>query len=425
MNKFSSLSTSVLLALLTSSAAASAYADSLENFNSRTSARSSNDSGETNTLRIGATDRHRNRDKDLEPVSLPSINSSADNFYSEDIVFQADKGNYIASLDPNDNAQSSTISGAYTSLQAQDANTSIENSIDKAISSIETQAQAHDQVKEQAQNQSPAQAKSSDVLGTAKLTSPLPIMASNLPMARCEHNINLNLAQDHFHSSDDPADQRRAYLGNAQGLGLRSGNNFSPAHTPSSEPAQIAGQSVNVAFDYPKDLTESFMVAGDTTVISYSADDSNFMITLKITPLDDEQSLSFDDFKARLLQRFSDKDNMLYGEYEILQEVRSTQDALKISHQGSHQSVFNYPIDPNVHYMELSLRAYLKKGSDGVLPDMQNYFYERSIVSHNIIATLSCELFGRQSQAAVVKQQFEELSPLCERILQSYHYNFN
>ena len=143
MNKFSSLSTSVLLALLTSSAAASAYADSLENFNSRTSARSSNDSGETNTLRIGATDRHRNRDKDLEPVSLPSINSSADNFYSEDIVFQADKGNYIASLDPNDNAQSSTISGAYTSLQAQDANTSIENSIDKAVSSIETQAQAH------------------------------------------------------------------------------------------------------------------------------------------------------------------------------------------------------------------------------------------------------------------------------------------
>lgn len=423
MNKFSSLSTSVLLALLTSSAAVSAYADSLENFNSRTSARSSNDSGETNTLRIGATDRHRNRDKDLEPVSLPSINSSADNFYSEDIVFQADKGNYIASLDHNDNTQSSTISGAYTSLQAQDANTSIENSIDKAVSSIETQAQAHDQVKEQAQNQSLAQAKSSDVLGTAKLTGPLPSGAINLPMARCEHNINLYLAQDHFHSSDDPAAQRRTYLGNAQGL--RSGNNFAPAHPQSSEPAQIAAQSVNVAFDYPKDLTESFMVAGDTTVISYSADDSNFMITLKITPLDDEQSLSFDDFKARLLQRFSDKDNMLYGEYEILQEVRSTQDALKISNQGSHQSVFNYPIDPNDHYMELSLRAYLKKGSDGVLPDMQNYFYERSIVSHNIIATLSCELFGRQSQAAVVKQQFEELSPLCERILQSYQYNFN
>ena len=413
MNKFSSLSTSVLLALLTSSAAASAYADSLENFNSRTSARSSNDSGETNTLRIGATDRHRNRDKDLEPVSLPSINSSANNFYSEDIVFQADKGNYIASLDHNDNAQSSTISGAYTSLQAQDANTSIENSIDKAISSIETQAQ----------NQSHAQAKSSDVLGTAKLTSPLPSGAINLPMARCEHNINLHLAQDHFHSSDDPAAQRRSYLGNAQGLS--SGNNFAPAHPQSSDPAHISGQSVNVAFDYPKDLTESFMVAGDTTVISYSADDSNFMITLKITPLDDEQNLSFDDFKARLLQRFNDKDNMLYGEYEILQEIRSTQDALKISNQGSHQSVFNYPIDPNDHYMELSLRAYLKKGSDGVLPDMQNYFYERSIVSHNIIATLSCELFGRQSQAAVVKQQFEEFSPLCERILQSYQYNFN
>lgn len=417
MNKFSSLSTSVLLALLTSSAAASAYANSLENFNSRTSARSSNDSGETNTLRIGATDRHRNRDQDLEPVSLPSINSSADNFYSEDIVFQADKGNYIASLAPNDNAQSSTISGAYTSLQAQDS------SIDKAVSSIENLAQAHAQVKEQSQNQSSAQAKGSDVLGTAKLTSPLPSGAINLPMARCEHNINLNLAHDHFHSSDDPAAQRSAYLGNAPGL--RSGNNFAPAPAQASNQAHIAGQSLNVAFDYPKDLTESFMVAGDTTVISYSDEDSNFMITLKITPLDAEQSLSFDDFKARLLQRFSDKANMLYGEYEILQEVKNTQEALKISNQGSHPSVFNYPIDPNDHYMELSLRAYLKKGSDGVLPDMQNYFYERSIVSHNFIATLSCELFGRQSQAAVVKQQFEEFSPLCERILQSYQYNFN
>lgn len=415
MNKFSSLSTSVLLALLTSSAAVSAYANSLENFNSRTSARSSNDSGETNTLRIGATDRHRNRDQDLEPVSLPSINSSANNFYSEDIVFQADKGNYIASLAPNDNDQSSTISGAYTSLQAQDS------SIDKAVSSIETLAQAH------AQNPSSAQAQGSDVLGTAKLTSPLPSGAINLPMARCEHNINLNLAQDHLYSSDDSAAQSSSYLGNAQGL--RSGNNFAPAPAPApaqaSEMPHIAGQSLNVAFDYPKDLTESFMVAGDTTVISYSNDDSNFMITLKITPLDAEQSLSFDDFKARLLQRFSDKDNMLYGEYEILQEVRSTQDALKISNQGTYQSVFNYPIDPNDHYMELSLRAYLKKGSDGVLPDMQNYFYERSIVSHNFIATLSCELFGRQSQASVVKQQFEELSPLCERILQSYQYNFN
>ena len=296
MNKFSSLSTSVLLALLTSSAAVSAYANSLENFNSRTSARSSNDSGETNTLRIGATDRHRNRDKDLEPVSLPSINSSANNFHSEDIVFQADKGNYIASLAPNDNDQSSTISGAYTSLQDQDS------SIDKAVSSIETQAQAHANananaqgLQEQPQNQSSALPQGSDVLGTAKLTSPLPSGAINLPTARCD--INLNLAQDHLYSSYDSAAQRSAYLGNAQGL--RSGNNFAPAPAPSPAPAQasemphIAGQSLNVAFDYPKDLTESFMVAGDTTVISYSDDDSNFMITLKITPLDAEQSLSF------------------------------------------------------------------------------------------------------------------------------------
>lgn len=365
MNKFSSLSTSVLLALLTSSAAVSAYANGTESFSSRTSARSSNDSGESNPVRIGSTDRVRNPEEDFEPDSLPSINGSANkSLLNGDIVFEADRGTYVAvtkahpNFEPLDNKLSAPNANSMLDSSSQEA-TSLENK-------------------------------------------------GALAMDRCEHNINLALTQEPSMSSRSMSEKAQSFT-----------STFSARNNSVDEP-----RSLYVAFDHPKELQESYVVANDTTVISYSSDKSNFMITLKITPLKEEQPLTYEDFKQHLIKRFSDKENLLFGEYEVLQEIKSTQEALELYQQGNH-SVFASPIDPDDHYMELTLRAFLKKGADGMLPDMQNFFYERSIVSHDYIATLSCELLGRQAQASVVKQQFESISPLCERILDSYRFSFS
>lgn len=353
MNKFSSLSTSVLLALLTSSAAVCAYANGTESFSSRNSnsARTSSDSSESTSVSMSNPARTRKIEEDLEPNPLPSINGSANkNTLDGDIVFEADRGTYVA------------VSKAHPNLEM--------DSYAKAKDAKDTSSTLV-----------------ADALGVPN--------TGKLAMARCEHNINLTLAQEHSIST------------------------FRALRPSTDKP-----QSLYIAFDHPQELQESYLLADDSTIISYSSDKSNFMITLKITPLQEEQPLSYEEFKNRLVKRFSDKDNMLFGEYEILNEIKNTQEALALYHTRQH-SVFTNPIDPEDHYMELTLRAFLKKSADGMLPDMQNFFYERSIVSHDYIATLSCELLGRHAQASVVKQQFESISPLCERILDSYRFTFS
>lgn len=448
MNKFSSLSTSVLLALLTSSTAVADYVNGLENSSNRTSARSS-DSGENNTYRFGTTDSTRNRGQDLEPDSLPSINGTSKNLMAEDIVFQADKGTYITSIAPTNNSnhdlygqdaqsQRSTISSTYSNSQAysKDRNQTQEQVPTQEQAPVVMQSSLPSQTTYQVQGPKQNNVKQGSGLITSKslcLHDPLTLASvgnvGSVDMARGEHTINLHLSHDHYVKGQDDKSQNQnklPILTDSQNPSLLA-NKLAPASQLANQQKEHTNEPQNlyVAFDYPQDLKESFMVAGDTSVISYSSDDSKFMITLKVTPLDENETLSYDDFKSRLLKRFSDKDNMLFGEYEIISEVKSTQDALNLINNGGKRSVFAFPIDPNDNYMELSFRAFLKKSADGVLPDMQTFFYERSIVSHDYIATLSCELLGRQSQASVVRQQFEALSPLFERILQSYQYSFN
>ena len=249
--------------------------------------------------------------------------------------------------------------------------------------------------------------------GGKKLADATGIRASGaIAMDRCSHTIDLSLneAAANPKPAPNPASPSTAPMARS----LVDSKNLKPSVFEPKNASKVV-----VSFDYPHEFNESYIMAGDSTVISYSSEDSNLLITLKLTPMHD-LALGYEEFKRNIISRFSDKDKMLYGEYEVLSEVKNTKEALKRAQKDSSMS----PVSEDDDYMELSIRAFLKKGEDGIYPDMQNFFYERNIISHNYIATLSCELQGRQSSVSIVKDQFESLSPLCERIINSYSFNF-
>lgn len=233
-----------------------------------------------------------------------------------------------------------------------------------------------------------------------------------IAMDRCSHTIDLSLneAAANPQPAPNPASPSTAPMARS----FVDSKNLKPSVFEPQNASKVV-----VSFDYPHEFNESYIMAGDSTVISYSSEDSNLLITLKLTPLHD-LALGYEEFKRNIISRFSDKDKMLYGEYEVLSEVKNTKEAIKRAQKDSSMS----PVSEDDDYMELSIRAFLKKGEDGIYPDMHNFFYERNIISHNYIATLSCELQGRQSSVSIVKDQFESLSPLCERIINSYSFNF-
>ena len=170
-------------------------------------------------------------------------------------------------------------------------------------------------------------------------------------------------------------------------------------------------RKLNLSLEHPDDLQESFIQAGASTIIAYSSEKSNINISLKISPLDHDtlQGLTLAELKEGLTHRFNDRDNMLSGQYTLI----------KAKEDKSQER------DLNQRYFDVTLKGSLVKGEDGILPDMHNFFYERTIVNGGYITTLTCELFGRQAHSSIVKQQFNLLSPLCERIINGYTYSFH
>lgn len=161
--------------------------------------------------------------------------------------------------------------------------------------------------------------------------------------------------------------------------------------------------TAEIELEHPQDLAESFMIAGNKFVLTYAEEQGTFAITLTLSPLSKEQEqdfFNFENFKQALTQRFHDKEKMLYGEYTILDEQ-------------------NFPA-----HKELTLKGYLKKSADGILPEMQNYFMERTIIDKGYLATITCEFRGSQAQVTTTSQRMEHFEPMCKRVLDSYTYKF-
>lgn len=482
MNKFSSLSTSVLLALLTSSFTAAAYADGTENL-SRVSPRSSHNTSSPNDLNSASTTpnaRSNSRKEKEETVSaansaltaiasndsplgangeppLFSINGGTpilfaanntreepNSFTSED---STDSANSVAALDAAlDRAleieEEETVSSSAASSRSASAGAGASNS---SYDLEELKAQA-----EEANRELHHQERSSKIVPmisimdkpmetNSEVEAKLRAHAPALPATPAPNPQPLDAtASDLLQSQSDNA----GFLGQSTLAMVRTTHELNLAPLDGGTAPAGQAQNLSLSFEHPQDLKESFIVAGDSTVISYGNEHGSFQIVFKLLALDENeaQNMSFDNFKQKLTKRFSDKESLLYGEYNILHAFSSATQALSeisrlkastqnntksdITSLDAWQEQLQAETQSGSPYMDLALRAFLKKSADGILPDMQNFFYERTVLSHKYLATLSCEFRGTQAQAAMIRNEFETFSPLCERIINSYRYRF-
>lgn len=159
-------------------------------------------------------------------------------------------------------------------------------------------------------------------------------------------------------------------------------------------------QQVKFSFEHPKQLKESFIVGNGKTFISFTNEQGNLIVGVKVERLAPVVSskINLASLQDDVTKRFSDKENMLYGKYEV---VKSTEDLAK-------------------GVIDLTIKAFLKKGADGILPDMQSFFYERNIVINNYLVTINTTVQGTQAQVALSQDTFINLSPMLLRIINSY-----
>ena len=378
MNKFSSLSTTVLLALLTSSAAAQDYANGTTP-QERSDAYVSSAPSKDKEVKGTSTDSDDEVSK-LTQEGIDQLAQGANKLLDASSV-KAQEWSQALSAAADDALQS----GDHALKQAQ-------SSAGDALSSLSDKVQAFSMA-----------LKGSD---DRTATTPSGVVAQSSSQAVTAQHGALPLDNASAQSLNEQDEQVSAQGALAMvrtdyQLDLKQIN---PELTGTNLPGHLA-----LSFEHPQALRESFMVAGHDVIIAYGNEEGNFQISLKLRPMDEAayRALSMDALKSDLTRRFADKENMLYGEYQITQELSDFS-------QGAHQP-----------YLDVSLLAFLKKGEDGILPDLQTHFYERNVVTRQYHATLSCELKGRQMQAPIVKERFELLQPMCERVLKSLNLTYS
>lgn len=437
MNKFSSLSTSVLLALLTSSFSAAAYADG-NNTVSRISQRGSSDSADRLVMAGTTPSNRRLDDENVNEAQLLKLTQAGSNESTDtpDIQNQSTQGTPLELWDPNAQLNGDlpivSINGGRATLlthhydHSSTGSTPSTNERSTPYSTEEALLLAEEE-EEQLQEETPATAASSNATEPAS-TAPA---TSNAAVGSESALEASSLVQSQSAQAPDVGQSPLEMTYTQHSLQLQPEPAGSDAETSSA--AGVQPTVMQVAFEHPSDLKESFIVAGSTSVLSYSNPQGNFAISFKLRALDQLElhSLTFQQFKDRLTARFHDKNNMLYGEYKLLHAYASAAEAregnvireLSVPENQS-EKLKRLSVTNSDEYMDLSLRAFLKKGQDGILPDMQTFFYERDILTKGYLVTLSCEFRGSQAQASIVRHQFETFSPLCERILGSYSFAF-
>ena len=151
-----------------------------------------------------------------------------------------------------------------------------------------------------------------------------------------------------------------------------------------------------LAYLYPKDFHETVIATDAISTISYSEISGRILISIvenKLTSQEFASLLKDETFYQGELEKFGDKEHLLWGEYEILNYQKDSQSA------------------------DLLLKGFLKKPADGFLPDQHNFFYQRSILKNNTLVKMTCQVQGSQAQAAesqmlfnIVEDKFSQMA---------------
>ena len=161
----------------------------------------------------------------------------------------------------------------------------------------------------------------------------------------------------------------------------------------------IDDRDYTVSFNCPKEFKDSVFKHDNMLSVILGNENNKLTISYTNIKLNDKELNYLKDekhFKDSILTPFSDKENLLYGQYELINEKYS----------DNHYSII--------------LTGFLKKPEDGYLPDTENHFYQRTDILFNDFHRISCQVSGRQSEAATTKLVFNGNLSLCRNIIDSF-----
>lgn len=148
-------------------------------------------------------------------------------------------------------------------------------------------------------------------------------------------------------------------------------------------------------YQKPAALHETVIASDKVLSLNYSGLNNRLLVTVSMNA-DPELASLFTDysaFKDYALKPFSDKEKLMYGEYQITNE-KSAEGDYSISFEG-----------------------YLKKPEDGILPAMYNFMVQRLNFEDGALVSAQCQIQGAPEQQLESKALYNELRPLCEAVI--------
>ena len=164
----------------------------------------------------------------------------------------------------------------------------------------------------------------------------------------------------------------------------------------------LDGRDYTVSFNCPQEFKDSVFKHDNMLSVILGSENNRLTISYTNIKLNNEELNYLKDgkhFKDSILRPFSDKENLLYGQYDLISEKFS---------DGSYSVI---------------LSGFLKKPEDEYLPDSESHFYQRTDLIFDDFHRLSCQVSGRQSEAAATKLIFNGNFTLCKNVIDSFKVN--
>lgn len=156
-------------------------------------------------------------------------------------------------------------------------------------------------------------------------------------------------------------------------------------------------RGLSIKMQVPSQMHETYIKNPLLDSYTYSSDENRFSVNLQlINPSKQSyQEIVQGKFHELILKPFSDKENNLYGEVEILRDEQKGPD-----------KTFEY-------------QGYLKKQQDGFTPDLYSLIHEIYMFRYDQIIKANCTVQGRQNEAVITKEIFDLVKGSCKTMIDS------
>ena len=147
----------------------------------------------------------------------------------------------------------------------------------------------------------------------------------------------------------------------------------------------------------PQKLHESYITSPQMENYTYSGNDGILDISFSLIALSNAKynEIVAGKFQELITKPFSDKENKLYGEYEILRD----------DHHGNNRT-FEY-------------EGFLRKQQDGFTPAMHTMIHESYMLRERHLLKVACHVRGLQEQRALSEEIFRQADSDCAKIIKS------